>query len=145
MKQMAKYGESIKKIQENGIIAFGAFVIGFEHDDLDSFDRIKEFTLQNNIPGQFTLLTPIPGSQLYQDLKVKGKLFEDKFWSKCGFYNLVFKHKNMTPIEAQESLIKLYNEVYQPENSLRRFFYMKDIYKNLPPRWQYNKLILTLN
>ena len=130
MKQLERYEQNIRRIQQNGIVVFGTFVIGFENDSLNSFLEIKEFTFRNNIPGQFTLLTPIPGSQIYHDLKAQNRLFEDTFWDKCGFYNLTFKHNNMTVDEAEKSLIMLYDEVYQPENSLQRFSYMKNIYKS---------------
>ncbi len=135
MKQLEKYELNIKKIQQNGIVVFGTFVIGFENDNLSTFHRIRDFVSKNHIPGQFTLLTPIPGSKIYQDLKAQSKLFEEKFWNKCGFYNLVFRHNNMKVEEAEKSLIKLYDDVYQPESNFDRFSYMKNIFKNLPPRW----------
>ena len=135
MKQIEKYIQSIKKIQDNGIVAFGAFVIGFQNDDLFTFEEIKEFTIQNNIPGQFTIATPIPGSRLYQNLQQEGKLFSDIFWNKCSFYNMVFKHDKMTKVEAENALITLYDTVFNDENSLKRLNHMKNIYKKLPQRW----------
>ena len=134
-KQIEKYIQSIKKIQDNGIVAFGAFVIGFQNDDLSTFEEIKEFTIQNNIPGQFTIATPIPGSRLYQNLKQDGKLITDIFWNKCSFYNMVFKHDKMTKEEAENALIMLYETVFNDENSFKRLNHMKNIYKKLPQRW----------
>jgi len=135
MKQVEKYAQSIKKIQENGIVAFGAFVIGFQNDDLTVFDEISDFTVQNNMPGQFTLATPIPGSRLYESLHSEGKLFNQVFWNECNFYNLVFRHDKLSKKEAQESLINLYETVFNDENTLKRLMYMKNMYKKLPPRW----------
>jgi hypothetical protein len=34
-------------------VAFGAFVIGFQNDDLTVFDEISDFAILNNMPGQF--------------------------------------------------------------------------------------------
>lgn len=135
MKQVEKYTNSIKKIQENGIVAFGAFVIGFSNDDLSVFDEISEFTIANHMPGQFTLATPIPGSRLYESLDAEGKLFNKVFWNQCNFYNLVFSHDKISRDEAQTSLIKLYETVFDDENTLKRLMYMKNMYKKLPPRW----------
>jgi radical SAM superfamily enzyme YgiQ (UPF0313 family) len=137
MKQVEKYEQNIKKIQENGIVAFGAFVMGFHNDDLHSFEEIRDFVINNNMPGQFTLATPIPGSRLYQSLLVEGKLFKPVFWNECNFYNLVFKHDQMTKGEAQDSLINLYDVVFNDENTLKRLMHMKNMYKKLPPRWLY--------
>lgn len=135
MKQIEKYSAAIKKIQSNGIVAFGAFVIGFKNDNLSTFKSIKDFVIQNNIPGQFTILTPLPGSRLYKQLKSEGRLYSDIFWNKCSYYDLVFKHDNMSIEEAESSLIQLYEEVFSTENSINRLFYMKNIYKHLPARW----------
>lgn len=135
MKKAKQYTEGIKKIQKNGIFAFGAFIMGFEHDNLGTFTRVKEFVINNNLPAQFTLLTPIPGSRLFTELKEQDRLLQDTQWDKYGFFNLVFKHKNFSPDEAEEALIDLYDEVFNQENSFKRFKYMKDIYKNLPQRW----------
>ena len=135
MKQVAKYEKSISRIQENGIVAFGAFVAGFDNDDADTFNEIKEFAIRNNIPGQFTIATPIPGSDLYFSLKEEGRLFSDVFWNKCSFYNLVYKHKKITPEEAEKSLVDLYETVFNEENTMKRLIFMKNIYKKLPERW----------
>jgi radical SAM superfamily enzyme YgiQ (UPF0313 family) len=135
MKQVEKYTRNIKKIQENGIVAFGAFIIGFSKDDLTVFNEISDFAIMNNMPAQFTLATPIPGSRLYQSLHSEGKLFNTVFWNKCNFYNLVFRHDKLSVDQAQDSLIKLYETVFSDENTLKRLMYMKKIYKNLPPRW----------
>lgn len=135
MKQVEKYTRSIRKIQDSGIVAFGAFVIGFQHDDLSTFDEIRDFTVQNHMPGQFTLATPIPGSTLYQELQQEGRLYHDVFWNKCNFYNLVYTHENLTKKEAEDALIRLYEDVFNDENTFKRFFHMKNIYKTLPERW----------
>jgi radical SAM superfamily enzyme YgiQ (UPF0313 family) len=135
MKQVEKYAQSIKKIQENGIVAFGAFVVGFQNDDLTVFNEISNFTIQNNMPGQFTIATPIPGSRLYQTLHSEGKLFKPIFWNECNFYNLVFKHDKFSKNEAQNSLINLYETVFNDENTFKRLIYMKNVYKKLPQRW----------
>jgi radical SAM superfamily enzyme YgiQ (UPF0313 family) len=137
MKQVEKYARSIRKIQDNGIVAFGAFVIGFQHDDLSTFDEIRDFAVQNHIPGQFTLATPIPGSTLYQELQKQGRLYNDIFWNECNFYNLVYTHDHLTKKEAEDALIRLYDDVFNDENTLKRLFHMKNIYKTLPERWTY--------
>ena len=131
-----KYSERIKRIQEHGIVVFGAFVIGFENDSLLSFKEIRDFVISNNIPGQFTILTPIPGSRIYNDLKERNKLYEDVFWNKCGFYNLTFKHDYLNAQEAERELIWLYDEVFSMNITIKRLLYIKNIYKELPPRWE---------
>lgn len=138
MKQMEKYERSIKIIQNHGIVVFGAFVIGFPYDNLNTFEETKNFVIKNKIPGQFTLLTPIPGTKIYDDLKNKNKLIKEKYWDECSFFSLLFKHENFTKFEAEKEIINLHNIVFNEKNTYDRNRYMIKIYKNLPPRWSKN-------
>ncbi len=142
LKHAENYSEYIKKIQEKGIVVFGAFAIGFDNDCPETFQKIRNFAVDNNIPGQFTVLTPVPGSRLYNQLLAEGRLYEETFWNRCGFYNLVFRHSKLDRKKVEESLIWLYDQVFSPENSLKRAFYMKEIYKKLPQRWTYPAKII---
>jgi radical SAM superfamily enzyme YgiQ (UPF0313 family) len=135
MKQVEKYNEAVRIIQQNGIIVHASFVIGFDNDDYSTFEDIKNFTIQNKCAGQFTVLTPIPGSKLYHDLQSQGRLFNDVFWDKCNFFDVVFKLNKMTKEEMENGLIQLYNDVFNSKAFLTRAEYMKNIFKKLPPRW----------
>lgn len=136
MKQVKHYADSIKIIQENGIVVFGAFVIGFENDNLSTFDHIHDFVIENKIPAQFTLLTPLPGTREYENMEKEGLLINKLFWDKCSFFNLTFHHKNFNPTEAENKIIWLHNEIFNEENSVKRNLHMVKIYKNLPQRWK---------
>lgn len=135
MKQYHNYSTAIKKIQENGMVVFGAFVIGFDNDDLSTFQNIREFVLKHNIPGQFTLLTPLPGSHIYNIFKAEGRLIKENFWNNCSFFNMTFKHDYLSKEEAEREIIQLHDEIFSEENSLKRNLHMMKIYKELPPRW----------
>ncbi len=135
MKQYHNYTSSIKKIQESGIVVFGAFVVGFEHDDLSTFNNIRDFVLKNHIPGQFTLLTPLPGSRIYDEFLTEGRLTDENFWNNCSFFSMTFKHDHLNKEEAENGIIGLHDEVFNEENTLKRLIHMKNIYKNLPQRW----------
>lgn len=138
MKQMEKYEKSIRIIQEHGIVVFGAFVVGFPYDNLNSFEEIKNFVIKNKIPGQFTLLTPIPGTKIYEDYKNNNKLIKEKYWNECSFFSLLFKHENLTKLEAEKEIINLHNIVFNEKNTYDRNRHMINIYKNLPGRWSLN-------
>jgi radical SAM superfamily enzyme YgiQ (UPF0313 family) len=135
MQQSQKYTAAIKKIQGNGIVVIGAFVLGFLNDELSSFEAIKNFAVENNIAGQFTLLTPIPGSRLYERFVEEGRLFDDVFWDKCNFLEMTFNHASISKKDAEKSIIWLYNEVFSDENVSKRTMHMMQNYKKLAPRW----------
>jgi radical SAM superfamily enzyme YgiQ (UPF0313 family) len=135
MKQLKNYPLAIKKIQENGIVVFGAFVIGFEKDSISTFSNIRDFVIQNNIPGQFTLLTPLPGSRVYDQFLAEGRLNKEAFWNKCSFFDMTFTHDHLSKENAENEIIKIHDEVFNEENTMKRNFHMIKIYKNLSPRW----------
>jgi radical SAM superfamily enzyme YgiQ (UPF0313 family) len=135
MRQLKNYPKAIKKIQENGIVVFGAFVIGFRNDNLSTFENIRNFVLQNHIPGQFTLLTPLPGSKIYDQFKAEGRLINDAFWNKCSFFDMTFKHDYMNKEDAENEIIKIHDDIFNEENTMMRNFHMVKIYKSLSQRW----------
>jgi len=135
MRQIANYETTIKKIQSNGIVVFGAFVIGFKSDNLNSFQHVRDFALKNNIPGQFTLLTPIPGSRVYSEMEKEDRLLKKEFWDNCSFFDMNIKHDKIPKEEAEKQIVWLHEQVYSDENVMKRNYHMMQIYKKLPPRW----------
>jgi len=135
MKQLDRYPSAIKRIQENGIVVFGAFVIGFENDDLSTFNNIKEFVIKNFIPGQFTLLTPLPGSRIFNQFKAEGRITDEPFWNKCSFFDMSFNHDKLGKEVAENEIVKIHDVVFNEENTLQRNFHMIKIYKGLSQRW----------
>ncbi len=135
MKQIHNYKNAIAKIQSRGIVVFGAFIIGFQGDTLATLDKTKQFILENKLPGQFTLLTPLPGSKIYEDIKAEGKLLEEEYWDRCSFFELTFKHDHLQKTSAEDSVVLAHTEVFSDQNVMERNMHMMKIYKKLPQRW----------
>jgi radical SAM superfamily enzyme YgiQ (UPF0313 family) len=135
MNQLNGYTESIKKIQDKGIIVFGSFIIGFENDDESSFENIRNFVLDTKISAHFTFLTALPGCRLYDQFKKENKFFKDVYWDNLSFYSISFKHEKINKKLAEKKLIWLYDEVYSEENTLERYHHIMNCYKKLQPRW----------
>lgn len=136
LKQLQNYETAINIIQSNGMVVYGAFIIGFENDTLATFDSVKDFMLRNKIPGQFTLLTPLPGSKIYEDMKREGRLLNEVFWDKANFFNLTIKHDYLIKEEAENKIVLMHEEVHSPQNVAIRGRHMIEIYKKLPSRWE---------
>ena len=57
--------QAIKILQDNGVIIWGAFIARPEWDAAD-FKRLADYVRSRNITHtQFTVLTPLPGTELY--------------------------------------------------------------------------------
>jgi radical SAM superfamily enzyme YgiQ (UPF0313 family) len=135
MKQVHNYKNAVAKIQSKGIVVFGAFIIGFKDDTLATLDKTKDFIIENKLLGQFTLLTPLPGSKIYEDIKAEGKLLEEEYWDRCSFFELTFEHDHLQKITAEDSIVMAHTEVFSDQNVMERNYHMMKIYKTLPPRW----------
>ncbi len=67
--------ESVRKIQERGIEVTGGFIIGFDTDPEDIFDRQIRFIRDSAIPTAMVgLLMALPNTRLYRRLDAEGRL-----------------------------------------------------------------------
>jgi radical SAM superfamily enzyme YgiQ (UPF0313 family) len=69
--------------------------------------------------ADFSILTPFPGTPIYNNLEKENRLLT-KDWVKYNMHNVVFQPKNMTPEDLQEGVIKLYNNFYSVNHTLKR-------------------------
>ncbi len=59
--------QAIRILQDNGVIIWGAFIVDPDWTD-DDFKRLSDYVSAKEITHtQFTVLTPLPGTQLYRD------------------------------------------------------------------------------
>ena len=134
-KRLKIYSEACKKIQSYGIQVLGSFIVGFDHDQRDVFQKLIEFTLKNNIQGQFHFLTPFPGTRIRNDLIKERRLPKDDHrWDHYSCFDVVFSPKNLSMEELEEGLIEVYKAAYSKDVHLRRARHMIEIFKNLRNR-----------
>ena len=116
--------DSVKTIQNAGIVVHGGFIIGFDNDGQDIFDRQIEFIRQAAIPNAFIeLLSAFPGTELYKRMKREGRLKEG------NEENLADGSTNIKTVLSDRRLLEGYSRVmrtlYRPEayfeRSLRQF------------------------
>jgi len=67
--------DAVKTIQCHGIEVMAGFIVGFDSDAEDIFDRQIDFIQKAGIPQAMVgMLTALPGTQLHQRLKTEGRL-----------------------------------------------------------------------
>ena len=70
------YKEAIEKIHAAGIHINASFVVGFDNDNLDEFDRIFDFTMLHHLPNvNLHLLNAPPGTETHNKFREEGRLF----------------------------------------------------------------------
>jgi radical SAM superfamily enzyme YgiQ (UPF0313 family) len=69
--------DSVKKIQSYGMEVMGGFIVGFDNDPEDIFDRQIKFIRESGIPlAMVGLLNALPDTQLWRRLEKEGRLVE---------------------------------------------------------------------
>jgi len=116
------YEKGIRNLHHAGIGVYASFVFGYDYDDASVFDEFMEFADRNKIEGAFLpILTPFPGTRIYQRLKQEGRLLTED-WSKYDMATVVFQPKRMTVEELQEGFWKVNRSFYSPHSMLKRIF-----------------------
>jgi radical SAM superfamily enzyme YgiQ (UPF0313 family) len=93
------YETSIQRLQDAGVMIYGTFVLGWDHDMPDVFDRTVEFAIRHRfISAGFNPLMPTPGTKMYDQLLSEGRLIHRKWWVDPAYRygDAVFKPRNMT-------------------------------------------------
>ena len=136
-----RYAEVIRKLHDHGIIAYAAFMFGFDFDDLSVFERTVEFAIANKIIlAQFAMLTPYPGTRLYARLQAEGRLLRDKWWLLPNQEILAphFHPRLMEPEQLREGWKWAWREFYSFPSIWKRI----DLWPALHPYFAYLPLNL---
>jgi len=110
------YLEAVRRIQDAGITVNGCFILGLDHTDTRSFDAIWAFIQESMLyEVQLTVMTPFPGTPLYERLRGEGRLTHGGMWDRCTLFDVNFTPANMSAEELRRGLIDLGQRVYSRE------------------------------
>lgn len=119
------YASAIRRFQEQGIMIYGSFVFGYDHDTRDVFARTAEFAIGAKLfLVNFSTLTPTPATRLYDRLRSEGRLLFDRWWLDPAYrYGAAtFQPKRMTADELTEGCLQARREFYGASSIARRAF-----------------------
>jgi radical SAM superfamily enzyme YgiQ (UPF0313 family) len=96
------YFKAIRNIKSHGIRVFGHFILGFDHYTRSDYIKLLRFLARSGLWfTSLTLLTPTPGSQLFERLKQEGRITTFDWRNYDYFFNVVFKPKHMSAFELK--------------------------------------------
>ena len=125
-----KYSDQIKKITDAGIDVSTEMVVGADGDTLDSIKATAKFIIDNKIViPRFYILTPIPGTDFFDEIVEQGRLVNKNIYTYNGA-EAVHKPQNMSPEELTIAYWKLYKEVFSIKNIFNRTIFRKEFIKN---------------
>ncbi|MBW3014870.1 radical SAM protein [Candidatus Woesearchaeota archaeon] len=102
----------IRVFHDNGIRVHGMFMLGNDSDTKKTFSETSEFCNSSELDYvQYMVLTPLPGTQLYNKLETEGRLLH-KNWNFYDGLHAVFKPRNMSAAELQQGVIECFSDFY---------------------------------
>jgi anaerobic magnesium-protoporphyrin IX monomethyl ester cyclase len=101
---------AVDTLRRNGIETWGAFMLGEPSETREEMETTIQFAKYLN-PGtaQFTILTPYPGTRLWDD--VKDRLIT-RNWNLYDAMHSVFRPDHVSPLELEGLCRKAYREFY---------------------------------
>ncbi|MGD2187573.1 MAG: radical SAM protein [Desulfobacterales bacterium] len=116
------YFEAVKRLHDHGIAILGSFIVGFETDAKSCFESLLEFVVKSKIDVvDVTVMTPYPGTVLYERMKAENRLIDVHWWHKYDASDVVFKPKRMTRVELYEGRVWLLKELHKLDRLLKRW------------------------
>jgi radical SAM superfamily enzyme YgiQ (UPF0313 family) len=113
---------ALKKIKKMGILIHASMVFGFDNDTPEVFNETVRFLKKTKVcTVSFNVLTPYPGTKVYNELKEQGRLVTTD-WQYYDHNTVVFEPKNMSPYELQMGKIKARKSFYTFGSVLKRLF-----------------------
>jgi len=140
--QVRKFEDQIKMFHDHGIMVNPGIVFGFDNDDESVFETAVEFLTRNKVElAYFNVLTPLPGTALFERYKQEGRIF-DQDWAKYDGKHVVYKPKRMTPEQLQEGFFWANHQFYSWPCILHRVGHTSQrLIPRLEMNWEFRKLI----
>lgn len=106
------YAGAIRRAQAHGVMVNGSFVFGMDEDGPDVFDRTTDWAVAHGIEtASFHIMTPYPGTRLYQRLKSLGRILHDD-WDRYDTRHTVFRPSRLKPDELEAGYWRAYEQFY---------------------------------
>ena len=118
-----QFEEAIRSLHDHDIMVLAGFIFGLDHDDEGVFERTLRFCERNRIElPSFFVLTPLPGTPLFQRMESEGRLLHQD-WSQYNGATVVFRPKLMTEETLQRGFNWVCKEGYSWGSIVKRVFH----------------------
>jgi radical SAM superfamily enzyme YgiQ (UPF0313 family) len=107
------YNAAIRRLHDLGVMINGSFVFGMDEDDELVFERTVEWAIGQGVEtATFHILTPYPGTALYERLAHAGRIFAHD-WDLYDTRHVVFHPQKMTPAVLEAGYWRAYRDFYR--------------------------------
>ena len=114
------YRAAVRKFHQHGIFVEAGMIFGFDNDRPEVFESTLAVLDKIGIDAiQPSILTPLPGTQLHEDLKDR---IVDRNWEHYDYKHAVFTPAHMTQDELEGGLQWITKGFYSPIRIFKRLF-----------------------
>jgi radical SAM superfamily enzyme YgiQ (UPF0313 family) len=114
------YARRVALLHRYGIQVNGSFVLGFDHDGPDVFERTVAWIEDNRLEcATFHILTPYPGTPLFRQLESQGRILH-RDWDKYDTAHVVFQPKHMSCEQLEHGYAWCYETLFSHRSIWRR-------------------------
>ena len=126
--------QAFKNAKQVGVETIGFFIIGLPGDTRESMQRTIDFAIElDPLIANFSMMTPYPGTKVYEIIKQQGRLLIQD-WEDYVFFEQRARYEmgEMTAELVEEMYRRAYRQFYlRPKPILRRLA-SKGFWLNLP-------------
>jgi radical SAM superfamily enzyme YgiQ (UPF0313 family) len=107
------YSAAIRRLHSLGVMINGSFVFGMDGDDESVFERTVEWAISQGIEtATFHILTPYPGTALYQRMAAQDRLLHSD-WNLYDTRHVVYRPARLTPEALEAGYWRAYRDFYR--------------------------------
>lgn len=118
----AKYADLVRLCHRHGVSTHFSNIIGFpDQDEAAILQHVRELRAIRPFMASFYILTPIPGTDQYDDFLAAGLIWEknlDRFDATCS----VWRHPHLDAERLKYLLMRAYREFYSAPDVLTKMF-----------------------
>jgi radical SAM superfamily enzyme YgiQ (UPF0313 family) len=106
------YNVAVRRLHDLGVMINASFVFGMDDDDETVFERTVEWAVTQGIEtATFHILTPYPGTALYERLATAGRISSHN-WDLYDTRHVVFRPMRMNPDTLESGYWRAYRDFY---------------------------------
>jgi len=114
------YARRVAVLHRFGIQVNGSFVLGFDHDRPEVFQRTVEWIEANRLEcATFHILTPYPGTPLFRQFESEGRILH-RDWNRFDTAHVVFRPKHMSCEELDRGYAWCYETLFSHRSIWKR-------------------------
>lgn len=114
--------ERIRRYHDHGIGVEGTILLGLDHHTEDEILRLIDFLQEVELDiAEFTLLTPFPHTQAFEDFHRQGRILSYD-WNNYTCDRVVFQPRHLSPERLQELYYHAWERFYRQEPQNYKMF-----------------------